>query len=130
MQVDAERIAIGKSLGYSLIPANEAFHRAGFGPEGDLWAAINGSYMLTRLKAPGSLESRWLTEDFPYGLASWSSGGSQYGVETPTMRGLVDIGSVVMGFDGWSSGRSVVELGIEGMDQTALTNYLHTARVA
>ena len=130
MQVDAERIAIGKSLGYSLIPANEAFHRAGFGPEGDLWAAINGSYMLTRLKAPGSLESRWLTEDIPYGLASWSSVGSQYGVETPTMRGLVDIGSVVMGFDGWSSGRSVVELGIEGMDQTALTNYLHTARVA
>ncbi len=69
-QVDNERRAIARRLGYDLCPANVAFHRAGFGPGGDLWATINGSYMLTRLKAPGSLESRWLTEDIPYGLAA------------------------------------------------------------
>jgi opine dehydrogenase len=130
MQVDAERRAIAVALGYDLIPANEAFHRAGFGPQGDLWSAINGSYMLTRLKAPGTLESRWLTEDIPYGLASWHSVGAQYGIDAPTMRGLVDIGSVVMGFDGWTSGRGVKELGIENMDQATLAGYLKTARVS
>jgi opine dehydrogenase len=126
MQVDAERRAVARALGYDLCAADEAFHRAGFGPKGDLWATINGSYMLTRLKAPGSLESRWLTEDIPYGLAAWSSVGAQYLVETPTMRALVDIGSVVMGFDGWTAGRGVEELGIAGMDRQRLTAFLQS----
>ena len=126
MQVDAERRAVAGALGYDLCAADEAFHRAGFGPRGDLWATINGSHMLTRLKAPGSLESRWLTEDIPYGLAAWSSVGAQYGVETPTMRAVVDIGSIVMGFDGWAAGRGVEELGIAGMDRQRLTAFLQS----
>ena len=124
MQVDAERRAVASALGYDLCPADEAFHRAGFGPKGDLWATINGSYMLTRLKAPGTLESRWLSEDIPYGLAAWSSVGAQYGVETPTLRALVDLGSIVMGFDGWAAGRDVNELGIAGMDKESLKAFL------
>ncbi len=129
-QVDDERRAIAKRLGYDLCPANVAFHRAGFGPGGDLWATINGSYMLTRLKAPGSLESRWLTEDIPYGLAAWHSVGAQYDVPAPTIRAMVDIGSIVIGVDGWSSGRDVFELGIAGMDPSELKAYLHTGKTA
>jgi opine dehydrogenase len=122
--VDAERRQIGRALGYELTPVNEAFHRAGFGPRGDLWSAINGSYMLTRLKAPGSLESRWLTEDVPYGLAAWVSVGRQYGVGTPVMEALVNLATPVMGFDGWEAGRGVEELGIAGMDREALARFL------
>ena len=48
----------------------------------------------------------------------------------PLMRGLVDIGSVVMGFDGWSAGRSVKELGIEGMDLDALNAFLQTGSLS
>ncbi|OGG46818.1 MAG: hypothetical protein A3F84_03495 [Candidatus Handelsmanbacteria bacterium RIFCSPLOWO2_12_FULL_64_10] len=124
MKVDEERRAVGKALGLDLCPVDEGFHRAGFGPKGDLWATINGSRMLTQLRAPGSLESRWLTEDIPYGLAAWVSVGRQYGVEAPTMRALVDIGSVVMGLDAWAAGRGVQALGIEGMSRERLTAYL------
>ena len=126
MALDQERRNIGKALGYDLVPADEAFHRAGFGPRGDLWATINGSLMLTRLKAPGSLSSRWLTEDIPYGIATWSKLGAQYGVDTPLMRAFVGIGSVVMGFDGWTKGRGLEHLGIAGMDKQALKAYLQT----
>ena len=128
MQVDAERRATAKALGYDLCPADEAFWRVGFGPKGDLWATINGSRMLTQLKAPGTLDSRWLTEDIPYGLAVWSSIGAQYGVDTPVMRSFVNIGSVVMGFDGWTSGRGMKELGIAGMQKKELAAYLKTGR--
>jgi opine dehydrogenase len=92
------------SLEYDLTPANEAFHNSGFGSSGDLWATINGSRMLTALKAPGNLQSRWLTEDIPYGLAAWSKLGAQFDIDTPLMRSFVDIGSIVMGFDGWTEG--------------------------
>ncbi|MBM3278112.1 MAG: NAD/NADP octopine/nopaline dehydrogenase family protein [Candidatus Handelsmanbacteria bacterium] len=124
MQVDEERRRIGAALGYDLLPVHEAFHRAGFGPAGDLWAAIKGSWMLTRLKAPGSLESRWLTEDIPYGLAAWSRVGAQYGVKTPILHSLVELGSVVMGFDAWKEGRGVEELGLAGLDRTGLVKLL------
>ncbi len=130
LKVDAERRAIGKALGYDLCPVDEAFYRAGFGPKGDLWATINGSRMLTQLKAPGSLESRWLTEDVPYGLTGWSSLGAQYGVETPTIKSLVNIGSAVMGFDGWQAGRGVEKLGIAGMDKAKLAAYLQSGSPA
>lgn len=130
MAVDAERRAIARALGYDLPPADEAFYRAGFGPKGDLWAAINGSRMLTQLKAPGSLGSRWLTEDIPYGLAAWHSVGRQYGVDAPLMRALVDLGSVVMGFDGWKAGRGVAELGIGGLNMDALKAFLQRGEVA
>jgi opine dehydrogenase len=124
MALDEERRAIGRALGYDLTPVHEAFAAAGFGPRGDLWAAINGSWMLTRLKAPGSLESRWLTEDIPYGLAAWCSIAAQYGVPTPVMRALVDLGSTVMGFDAWTAGRHAAHLGIAGLPPAQLKPFL------
>ncbi len=124
MTVDEERRSVGKMLGYDLLTADEGFYLAGFGPKGDLWATINGSRMLTQLKAPGSIKSRWLTEDIPFGLVSWSSIGEEYGVDTPIMKSLVNIGSVVMGFDAWTAGRSCRELGIHGMNKNKLKNYL------
>ncbi len=125
-QVDSERRNIGHALGYELVLVGEAFHQAGFGPAGSIWEAINGSHMLTRLKAPGSLESRWLTEDIPYGIGLWSKLGRQYGVISPVMDSLVNIGSVVMGLDGWDEGRSLKDLGITNMSEEELRKYLDT----
>jgi opine dehydrogenase len=98
-QMDAERLAIGAALGYDLLPVAEAFHAAGFGPKGDLWSVINGSRMLTALRAPGSLETRWLSEDVPYGIATWAAIGDDLGIETPVMDALISLASVVLGFD-------------------------------
>lgn len=124
MSVDHERRKIGERLGYRLTAVNEAFHRAGFGPEGDLWATINGSRMLTQLRAPGSMDNRWLTEDMPYGIATWSLLGTAFGIETPVMRAIVEIGSVVAGFDAWEKARNLVDLGIDGLDVDDLKRYL------
>ena len=98
-QVDAERLAIGAALGYDLVPVADAFHAAGFGPRGDLWSVINGSRMLTALRAPGSLETRWLSEDVPYGIATWAAIADDLGIETPVMDALVALASVVLRFD-------------------------------
>ena len=84
--VDRERLALGAALGLHLTPVAEAFHRAGFGPAGDLWAIINGSRMLTALRAPGQVDTRWLTEDIPYGLATWAA------ARRPARRGDADDG--------------------------------------
>ena len=126
--VDEERMTVGRELGYELTPVGKAFHEAGFGPRGTLWEAINGSHMLTRLKAPGNLESRWLTEDIPYGIAAWSKLGTQYGIQTPVIDAFVGIGSIVMGIDAWAEGRGPKQLGLEGMTKKELREYLSTGK--
>lgn len=124
-QVDAERLAVARALDIELPPVDESFHAAGFGPKGDLWSTINGSWMLTQLRAPGALETRWLTEDVPYGLAAWSLLGEQFGVDCPVMRALVEVASATLGIDFWKSARRPATLGIDGLASSQLLDYLH-----
>ncbi len=124
--VDAERLAIGARLGLTLDPVEETYWQAGFGPRGDLWATINGSRMLTQLRAPGSLDTRWLTEDIPYGIATWSALGTQFDVPTPVMSALTDLGAAVTGQDLRAATRTPADLGIAHLDRDALTRYLTT----
>jgi opine dehydrogenase len=123
--LDAERRRLGAAFGLTLLPVAEAFHAAGFGPQGDLWAAINGSRMLTQLRAPGSLQTRWLSEDVPYGLRTWVELGRSVDVEMPVAEALVTLADQVMGSDSWASGRSLADLGIDGKNRPALERYLH-----
>jgi opine dehydrogenase len=110
--VDRERLALGAALGLQLTPVAEAFHRAGFGPSGDLWATINGSRMLTELRAPGQIDTRWLTEDIPYGLATWALLGDRLGVATPVIDALVTLAGATLQRDFGGEVRSLDAIGL------------------
>lgn len=127
--VDRERRQVGRALGFELSVVDEAFSLAGFGPRGDLWSTINGSRMLTQLRAPGELNTRWLTEDVPYGLGAWSSLGRHLGVATPLMDGLVALASAALGEDFRASSRTVRRLGIAGMGRDQLLRFAETGEV-
>jgi opine dehydrogenase len=118
--LDQERLALGSALGLTLTPVAEAFHQAGFGPKGDMWAVINGSKMLTALRAPGQIDTRWLTEDIPYGLMTWSLLGDRIGVETPVMDALVTLASATLGRDFRSEARTLNRLGLDKLDDDRL----------
>ena len=124
--VDAERLAIARAFGLELDPVEEAYWKGGFGPRGDLWATINGSQMLTQLRAPGSMDTRWLTEDIPFGIATWALLGRELGIPTPAIAALVELGSIVTGLDCWQAARTPGDLGISGMSADRLAEYLHT----
>jgi opine dehydrogenase len=118
--VDRERLALGTALGMNLTPVAEAFHRAGFGPAGDFWSTINGSRMLTALRAPGQIETRWLTEDIPFGLATWALLGDQLSVETLVIDSLVTLASATLGRDFRSETRGLDALGLSQLSEEAL----------
>ncbi|MEA2525463.1 MAG: opine dehydrogenase [Thermomicrobiales bacterium] len=122
--LDAERRAIGGAYGYELTPVAEAFHQAGFGPAGDLWSVINGSAMLTALRAPGSMNTRWLSEDVPYGLVTWAELGAAAGVSTPVIEALITLASAVVGVDCRAVGRSSGDLGLEGLSSARVSALL------
>ena len=120
LALDAERLAIGRALGIDLIPVATAFYRAGFGPAGDLWSVINGSRMLTPLRAPGSVNTRWLTEDIPFGLATWANLGAVTGVPTPMMDSLITLAGAVLGTNFQDAGRTLDQLGLADKSVTEL----------
>jgi opine dehydrogenase len=124
--LDRERLALGAAYGIELKPVAEGFANAGFGPRGDLWSVINGSRMLTALRAPGQLNTRWLTEDLPYGLATWTALAEPLGVGMPVARSLITLGSALLGRDFGSECRDLEALGIEGLTPESLFRYLTT----
>jgi opine dehydrogenase len=122
--LDRERQAIGAALGFAVTPVAEGFAGAGFGPAGDLWSTINGSRMLTAMRAPGAIETRWLSEDVPYGLRTWVELGERFDVALPVARALVTLADAVLGTDSWSDGRSLADLGLDGLDHAGLERLL------
>ena len=124
--LDKERISIGKALGYELQPIEKAIHQSGLGPKGNLWSSINGSEILTQLKAPITVKNRWISEDIPYGIATWSMLGNQIGIETPIMQSLTNIGSIISSDVSWEKARNLSDLGIEKMKIDNLKKYIKT----
>jgi len=124
--LDRERLAVGRAYGLALTPVAEGFHAAGFGPAGDLWAVINGSRMLTALRAPGQIDSRWLTEDVPYGLATWAAFGDQLDVDTPVMDSLITLASAALGRDFRAEARGLAELAVDGISRDRLQAFLES----
>jgi opine dehydrogenase len=116
--LDRERLAIGAAYGLDLVPVAEGFHKAGFGPAGDLWAVINGSKMLTALRAPGAVDTRWLTEDVPYGLGTWAALAEVADVPTPLLDAIVTLASAVLNIDCRAETRSLANLGLDQMTPT------------
>ena len=80
--------------------------------------------MLTQLRAPVTIDSRWITEDVPYGLASWARLGEQIGVHCLVMRSLVELASRTLGTDFWASARTPEVLGIAGMTVADLIRFV------
>jgi opine dehydrogenase len=113
-----------------LTPVAEGFHAAGFGPAGDLWAVINGSRMLTALRAPGQVNTRWLTEDVPYGLATWAALGDRAGVEAPVIDALITLASAVLATDFRVGFRSLHDLGVAALSVDGLAAYLETGALS
>lgn len=126
--MDKERKAIGKVLGYNLRPMEDFAGR----PEDyewtwqDLYKEGHGSIGLTPICGPNDINSRYLTEDIPYGLVPWEAVAKVIGVEMPLTSGFIDIIGVVHGKDWRKEGCGLDELGIEGMDKDTLLAYVRT----
>ena len=128
--MDKERKALGAALGYYLRPMEDFASR----PEGyewtweDLYKEGHGSIGLTPICGPNSLESRYLTEDIPFGLVPWAAIAEVVGVPMPLTNGFIDIINVVHNKDWRALGCSLEELGIAGMDKDSLLTYVRTGK--
>ena len=125
--IDAERVAIGRELGFEVLSLLDTYYVMGYGPKGDtFWSVIRGVAALHGIKGPTEIDSRYLTEDVPTGLNIYSELGSAVGVATPLMGSVITLTSALLGRDFAASGRTLLRCGVAGMTRDQLLEYVTT----
>ena len=65
--------------------------------------------------APSCIDTRYVNEDLPFGLAPWSSIGRQWGIPTPHIDAVIRLISTMLGKDYFVDGLTGEKLRIAGM---------------
>jgi opine dehydrogenase len=129
VQIDNERKEIGRQLGYTLTPIEDFTGlRPGYTWQ-ELYMSMHGNISLTPISGPHSIDSRYFTEDAPYGLVPWSHIARAVGVATPVIDSVVNIYNVVHEKDWWREGRSADDLGLAGLSVPQIKSYVKTGTV-
>lgn len=118
--VDRERLAIGSKYGLLLPTFIDYFCEAGLTSEAarqsrSVYRAMQESHPNRTIKSPPSLDHRYLHEDVGYGLVPMVEFGRLADVSTPTMEGLITLGSVAQGVDYRQEGLTLRKMNLEGL---------------
>ena len=66
------------------------------------------------VSAPDEVNTRYIAEDLPFGLAAWSALGREWGCPTPTIDACVHIAGLMIGRDYFKEGLTAENLGVAG----------------
>jgi opine dehydrogenase len=114
-RADAERIDIARAYGVPVCNL-QSWIASAYGHHADsVLDAIGGNPSYRGIKAPTTLNHRYLFEDVPTGLIPLMELGRNAGVSAPTLAKLVDLARTVLGAIGWSDPRTLTSLGIDSM---------------
>jgi len=114
-KLDKERLEIAAALGIKVMSAKAWLYTAYSATGKDLYEAIHDNPGYMGLKAPDRLHHRYIDEDVPTSLVPLASIGEMLKVETPTIRSIIYLASIMRGINFWEIGRTVETLGIKGM---------------
>jgi opine dehydrogenase len=74
--------------------------------------------------APSCVDTRYINEDLPFGLAPWSSIGRLWGVPTPNVDAVIRLVSTMLGKDYFVEGLTAGKLGLQGMTPADLKAFV------
>ena len=74
--------------------------------------------------APTCIDTRYLNEDLPFGLAPWASIGRQWGVPTPHIDAVIRLVSTMLGKDYFVDGLTAEKLGLQEMTPDKLKSMI------
>lgn len=113
--IDAERLAVSAALGFRVMTAREWLYFAYDAAGKNLYEAMRANPGYKGIKAPITLNVRYLHEDVPMSLVPIASLGEMLRVPTPTIYSIIQLASQLADRDYWAEGRTVERLGLAGM---------------
>jgi len=114
-RLDKERLEVAAALGIKAMSAKNWLYTAYSASGKNLHDAIEANPGYLGIKAPDRLNHRYIDEDVPMSLVPLSSIGDMLKVKTPTIKFIINIASIMRGKDFLKEGRTVENLGIQGM---------------
>jgi opine dehydrogenase len=126
--IDDERMKIAAAWDVKLEPLIDMLAKIGTTTEEarqsrSLQKAFLESVPNRYIKAPPSLDDRYMHEDIGYGLVPMVTLGNIAGVSAPVMESLITIASTINQIDYRVTGLNAARMGLEGKSLTAIRNY-------
>ncbi len=124
--VDAERICVAKAFSISPRTFVEYFHMNGYTARPDVRVhdAIVSSIPDRYIKAPKSLNHRYLMEDVGYGLVPMAYLARVAGIETPVIDSLIHLSGRLVNVNHWEEGLTLSKMGLEGVSVEGINRVL------
>jgi opine dehydrogenase len=127
--IDAERLSIGKAAGLKLTPVYELLKKFYTVPgQNDLISLLQHNPAYQNIKAPPVLDYRYFNEDICYGLIPMVGLSRIFGLNTPVMDSIIQLVSTLLGKDLRKAGLQLTDLGLDGIEQQALTRIMQGAK--
>ncbi len=123
--LDRERVTVASALGIRARTAMEWLNLAYNVSGEDLNEAIHNQTGYYGIKAPATVNHRYLFEDVPMSLVPIASLGQHYGVSVRGMDATIRMACIIAHTDYWRRGRTVEQLGIKGLSVSELTRYVN-----
>jgi opine dehydrogenase len=110
--LDRERVTVASSLGIRAQTALEWLKMAYNASGTDLFEAIHNQPGYEGIRAPRTLQHRYITEDVPMSLVPIAALGQRYGVSVHGIDSIIRQACIVHKTDYWRRGRTLDKLGI------------------
>jgi opine dehydrogenase len=123
--LDRERVTVASSMGIRARTSLEWLKLA-YNAEGDtLYEAIHNQPGYYGIKAPSTLNHRYIFEDVPMSLVPIAAMGNRYGVSVRGMDSLIRMACVIHRTDYWRRGRTLDRLGLEQLSVSEIMRYVN-----
>jgi opine dehydrogenase len=123
--LDRERVTVASALGIRARNAMEWLKMAYDTTGEDLHEAIHNQPGYYGIKAPNTLNHRYIFEDVPMSMVPMASLGERFGVSVRGMDSIIRLACIVHRTDYWKRGRTVDKLGIGDLSVGELTRYVN-----
>jgi opine dehydrogenase len=132
--LDAERLAVARAWRVDAEPFLDLFARIGStsreaAAAGDFRQALLDSAPNRHIKAPPSLDHRYMHEDMPFGALPLAELGRAAGVATPNYDAVVTLASTITGRDYRAEGRTFARLGLRDLSVEQVLDLLRDGPV-
>ncbi len=126
--LDRERVTVAAALGIRARTGMEWLKMAYDANGATLHEAIHNQPGYRGIKAPPTLNHRYITEDVPMSLVSIAALGQRYGVRVRGMDSIIRLACIVHQTDYWRRGRTLDKLGIEQLSVDEVMRYVMKGR--
>lgn len=124
--LDRERVTVASAIGLKARTALEWLELAYNATGNDLHEAMHNQTGYYGIRAPGTLNHRYITEEIPMSLVPIASFADVYGVSVNGINSIINLANFIHGTDYRRKGRTVERLGIKDMSVGEVVKFVET----